>query len=1122
MDQVLNMTVEAGEMSTESASQLVDSIFKTLHTHDADRKSAKSVDDVVSKALSTSSTFMKVFAAALVQVMERQLKFQSLINCLRLLKWSCLLLSKTQFASVSRNAFCRLASAQSSVLHFVDSAQGSLRLKKACRHTLFHLFSEVPEIYKTYMEELKDGRVPYKDSPELLGCLIEFSSLNSTSLEEWKPVFLDIYVKAVLNTREKPGNGLSVVFCPLFSHLLHDDFSGFVVPSAVKMLKRNPELVLESVGVLLKSVNLDLSKYAIEILSVVLPQARHADEGRRLAAFAIVGCLSEKSSNPDVIDAMFNAVKSVIGGSEGRLAFPYQRVGMINVLQELSRAPEGKYLSSLAPIICGFLLSCYKDDGNEEVKLACLPAVSSWAASSADAIQADIINFIASGLKEKEVLRRAHLRCLRLMCKNADAVVQMSSLLVPLVQLVKTGFTKATQRLDGIYALFSVGKIVAVDVKADEIVSKEKLWSLISQNEPSVVPISMASKLSIEDCMTCVDLVEVLLVDHSHRVLETFPVKSLLQFIIFLLCYPSWDVRRAMYDSTKKILAAAPQLSEALLLEFSNYLSVLGEKVHLLKTSDAENSLDAQVPFLPSVEVLVKALVVISPALLAAAPSACMLLFSSSHHPFLVGTAKKNAVWRRVQKCLQTHGFDAIDLITDGVSNLCKDLLGPAGLISDNPLDQETAIYSLSTLMCITPKDTYLEFEKHLKNLPERYAHDALTEKDIQLRKRQFVKRENVGLGAHSTIKAADEMMYTIKRKSSTIKRHTPGSLNQVTLSPMRPVIITLRYEHHSKIFHTPEGMLLNEQGVYVAESIAAKNTKQAKGRFRVYENNDGMDDANSNQPARREPPSKENASVGKKDSGKSTKKSGMPLLQSGKTAKEEARELQLREEACVRDRIFVIQKQLSLMLRALGEMAIANPVFTHSQLPSLVKFVNPLLRSPIVGDVAFETIVNLSKCTADPLCNWALDIATALRLIVTEEVNVLLELIPSGGEVEANGRPSFGLFERVINGLSVSCKSGALPVDSFTFVFPVLYHALGVVPAYQASIGPALNELCLGLQPVEVAHALYGVYAKDVHVRTACLNAIKCIPSVASRSLPQNVEVATSIWIALHDPEKA
>jgi hypothetical protein len=37
-------------------------------------------------------------------------------------------------------------------------------------------------------------------------------------------------------------------------------------------------------------------------------------------------------------------------------------------------------------------------------------------------------------------------------------------------------------------------------------------------------------------------------------------------------------------------------------------------------------------------------------------------------------------------------------------------------------------------------------------------------------------------------------------------------------------------------------------------------------------------------------------------------------------------------------------------------------------------------------------------------------------------------------------------------------------------FVLQALYHVLGVGPAYQGSIGPALNELCLGLQPEEVA----------------------------------------------------
>ncbi|KAK2994712.1 hypothetical protein RJ640_002518 [Escallonia rubra] len=871
--------LDGTEMSTEFALVLVDLIFKTLSIYD-DRGSRKAVDDVIVEALSKDA-FMKSFAATLVQVMEKQLRFQSHVGCYRLLKWSCLLLNKSQFSSVSKNALCRVAAVQASVLHIV--MQRSFRERRACKRTFIHLFSESPDIYKTYIEELKEARVPYKDCPELIWFILEYSSAVPSLFDQWKPVFLDMYIKAVLNARDKPEKALSEAFRPLFSHLVHEDCTRILIPSSVKVLKRNPELVLDSVGVLLETVNLDLSKYAVEILSVVLPQARHADDGRRMAALAIVGCLSQKSSNPDAVEAMFNAIKTVIGGSEGRLAFPYQRVGMIHAIQKLSSAPDGKHLNSLSQNICSFLLSCYKDDGNEEVKIAVLSALASWVARSPDAIQPDVVSFMASGLKEKEALRRSHLRCLRVICKKADAVIRIQSLVVPLVHLVKTGFTKAAQRLDGIYALLAISKIAAVDIKA------------VCNSVGKVVK-GRASKLSTEDCMACLDLLVVLLVDHPHRVLETLPLKSLSQLILYFLCHPSWDIRKAASDSTKRFLAAAPQISEALLLEFSNYLSVVEEKVVLLKTSETENAMDAQVPFIPPVEVLVKALVVISSAVMAVAPNACTRIIFCSHHPCLVGTAKRNAVWRvdgalflptmkfspvdfgngaspptRLQKCLQKLGFDVIGLLVANLSNLCKDLLGPMGLMSPNPLEQEAAIHSLSTLMSITPADAYIEFEKHLNNLPDRYQHDKLSQNDIQ-------------------------------------------------------------------IFRTPEGMLSSEQGVYVAESVAMNNTKQAKGRFRVYENNGSTDHVSSNHSVRREPVNREAANVGKKDTGKSTKKAGNFALDKGKTAKEEARELQLRDEACVRKKVGVIQRNLSLMLRALGEMAIANPVFAHSQLPSLAR----------------------------------------------------------------------------------------------------------------------------------------------------------------------------------------
>ncbi|XP_076949401.1 protein ILITYHIA-like isoform X2 [Bidens hawaiensis] len=1071
------------EMTSETASQLVDLIFMTLYIYD-DRGSRKAVDDLIVKSLK-QAIFMKTFAANLVQTMEKQLKLQSHVGCYRLMKWSTLLICKSQFISISKNAFSRVAAAQASCLQI--STQASSLERKACRKAFIHSLLESPSIFSLYMEELKSGAILYKSFPEMLCVTLDYSSSKASLFEQWKPVYLDMYVQSVLNAKDKPTKALVEAFRSLYLRLSHEDFKNIIIPSSVKMLKRNPEIVLESVEVLLRHVNLDLSKYGGEMLLVVLAQARHTDKSRRIAALDIVKCLSQKSSNPDAIQSMVNMVKAVLGGSEGRLAFPYQRVGMINALQDLCRCPDGKYLSTLSVTVCGLLLTIYKDDGNEEVKLACLSALASWVARSTDAIGPELVSFYSSELKEKESLRRGHLRSLKNICKNADAVLPISSLLMPLIQLVKTGYTKAAQRLDGIYSLLIVVKIAAADIRADESVSKEKIWSLLSQNEPSVVPVAMAPKLSVEDCETCIELLESLFVDHPHRVFETLHVKSLMQLLIAFLCHSSWDIRKAAYSCTEKILSVAPRLFEILQIEYSEYLTVVGEKV-LAKSSETENSLDTQVAFVPSVEVLVKGLLVISSGVLAAGPSSCIRLIFCSHHPCLVGTAKKDSVWKRLQRCLRALGFDAIGYVMTDVSSVCQSLLGPMGLMSSSHLEQEAAIYALSSLMTITPAETYVEFDKHMKSSPDWAAHDLLTENDI-------------------------------------------------------------------KIFNTPEGMLSTEQGVYIAVSVASNNLKQAKGRFKAYDNNDNMENENLVSSGRRDAVSKDRGNVGKKDTGKFTKK---PDKQ--KTSKEEAREIQLREEANVRDKVKNIQKNLSLLLKALGEMAITNPVFTHSELPSLVKFVNPLLKSAIVNEVAYETMVKLSKCTAPPLSNWGLDIATALRLVATTEPYVSWDQLSSLSEGD-HARSSLSLFERVMHALSTSCKTGPLPVDSFSFVFPimerilsspkktqlhddvlrvlflhmdpilplprlqmlsVLYHVLGAVPSYHGSVTSALNELCLGLSPDEVAPALSGVYAKDVHVRLACLNAVKCIPAISTRSVPEDVDIATSIWIALHDPEKS
>uniref|UniRef100_A0A0E0P0K8 TOG domain-containing protein n=1 Tax=Oryza rufipogon TaxID=4529 RepID=A0A0E0P0K8_ORYRU len=870
--------------SPSDTTLLVDLIFQTLLIYD-DRASRKAVDDMVIQALG-ESTFMKPFAASLVQCMEKNMKVTSPLACFKLLRWSCYLLNLSQFAMLSKGGFSRLANAQAVLCQVL--MDGSFRQRRTCKQLFTRLFSESMGTYKMYIDEIRDSRIPVRDSPAFLNIMLDFAITSPSLYAEYKPLFLDLYVKTILGSKDRPSQASAEAFKPLFLDMGHEDFKNIVVPSCIKMLKRNPEIVLQSIGYLLNTVRLDLSKYCMEFLPVVLHQARHSVEERRIIALSTVGTLSGKSSDPDTLLSMFNAIKAILGGSEGKLSIPYQRIGMINALEQLSRSPP-KQISRLAPSLSSFLLTCYKDDGIEEVKLAVLSALGSWASVSTETVQADVVSFIAAGLKEKDTLRKGHLKLIRAICKKSDSLTKVTSLLDQLIQLSKTGFTKATQRLDGIYALFSVSRLAAIDTKAGS-----KSFSLCSH-------------------------------------------------------YCSW--RENVYFETK-----------------------------------------------------------------------------------------------RLQRRLKQQKIFFIELISPNISVICKELLSLNGLFSSNKQVQCAALNSLSTLMTITPSDAFLEFEKHFIGLPDLTLHDGFSENDI-------------------------------------------------------------------KILYTPEGQLSTEQGIYVAEAVASKNTKLAKGRFRAYDDQD-TDSAQSGAPTKSD--RRESSSIGKRETGKSTKKTAP--ADKAKTAKEEARDLLLKEEASVREKIGHVQKNLSLMLDALGELAIANPIFTHGQLPSLVNYVEPLLSSPIVSDAAFRAMLNLARCTAPPLCNWAPEIAAAIRVIAVDDFKMVMDLMPVIVEEDSNKKSSPGLFEQIVTGLTVACKAGPLPADSFTFVFPVLYHVLSTVPAYHPSVGPMLNELCLGLKSNDLAQALVGVYAKEVHVRLACLTAIKCIPS---HSVQRDLQVSTSLWIAAHDPEK-
>lgn len=53
-------------------------------------------------------------------------------------------------------------------------------------------------MYKAYIEELKDTRIPGRDGAHLIGILVDFSTTNTSLLDEYKVEVIVFFILPVL------------------------------------------------------------------------------------------------------------------------------------------------------------------------------------------------------------------------------------------------------------------------------------------------------------------------------------------------------------------------------------------------------------------------------------------------------------------------------------------------------------------------------------------------------------------------------------------------------------------------------------------------------------------------------------------------------------------------------------------------------------------------------------------------------------------------------------------------------------------------------------------------------------------------------------------------------------
>ncbi|KAF5835979.1 armadillo-type protein [Dunaliella salina] len=407
-------------------------------------------------------------------------------------------------------------------------------------------------------------------------------------------------------------------------------------------------------------------------------------------------------------------------------------------------------------------------------------------------------------------------------------------------------------------------------------------------------------------------------------------------------------------------------------------------------------------------------------------------------------------------------------------------LNGPQGLSSRLPAEQTAARQALSTCIALSPNALMPHVLEKLVQLLDRTEHDALPEESLE-------------------------------------------------------------------IFATPEGHLASEWKALqeVSEAVMVverRNVRKAKGRFksggRAFE-----DDDDDDEPAPPPPP----------PAAKPAPRSGPAGAKKDAAARQaEWRANELVQESKVREHVRAVKTRLLLGLSVLRDVAAGNPRFAATKLEELRELCQPLLSSKLVGSEAFEAVRQLAACLPAPLGGQALGLAAALRLVVLAQqaqhagavklpaAKEIADVVSALRQVTGDRRPLQGASYRFVFPVLQAILSSPTHTPSHEDALAVvalhcsahdvpraaslalLYHLLGVVPAYRERVQPLLKQLAVGaIEHTDILAAARGVAHASALVRGAALAALHVVPALSAGNCPKGDggELVCLLHMARHDP---
>ena len=352
------------------------------------------------------------YEGSLAMLMQCSKKVSSATALALLFSWACHLAriaALPEGGILQGPAFPKLVSLQCQLLACV-AKEGKKKLTASCvakAHALFKRFNGALDMYMAAASETKD-------EAEIEGAMLMFASFfgrqaraTDAAFAPVKDALLKAYKTGVLDATQggrKIASSTAMAFGDLMHWVNHDEFA-LLMPEIVRVLRRTPEYLIDSLTLTLTHLTIDTSRYVEAFIEILCE--RVLEEGFHDSVIKLVSALARQSSD---VSALLPLGSALIKTLSSKAKSWQDRVAICRALDATLTCVKAKGIAPLAEEVLASLTAATDKEPKEEVK-CCALALVGVCCLRAEKCGPDVLKLMTKCLEAgSDAVRRAALQ----------------------------------------------------------------------------------------------------------------------------------------------------------------------------------------------------------------------------------------------------------------------------------------------------------------------------------------------------------------------------------------------------------------------------------------------------------------------------------------------------------------------------------------------------------------------------------------------------------------------------------------------------------------------------------------------------------------------------------------